>query len=242
MLQQDVVGCHVGGVFMGAIGCADDLILLAPSRAAAQKMLRRCESYATEHNIKFSTDSDPCKSKSKAIYVTGLQGSALPKPVPVVLCGQALGPWIARAEHLGYALSEDGTMRRDAVERQAQFIDSSVKIKGTFHFAHLDEQLQALEKYCTSVYGSNLYNFDSNKFSMICSAWKTGVKLTWGVHWVCRTYLVQHVLAPDVTPLWVNLLLRFRTFFRSLLTSPSLEVQVAARLASQDIQSTLGLT
>ena len=239
LLRQDGVGCHVGGVFMGAIGYADDLILLAPSRAAAQKMLRRCESYAAEHNIKFSTDPDPCKSKSKAIYVTGLRGSALPKPVPLMLCGQAL-PWVARAEHLGHALSEDGTMRRDAVEKRAQFIDSSVKIRETFHFAHPNEQLQAIEKYCTSVYGSNLYNFDSNEFSMICSAWKTGVKLTWGVHRGCRTYLVQHVLAPDVTPLRVNLLLRFRTFFRSLLTSPSLEVQVAARLASRDIRSTVG--
>ena len=39
LLRSDGVGCHVGGVFMGAIGYADDLILLAPSRAAAQKML-----------------------------------------------------------------------------------------------------------------------------------------------------------------------------------------------------------
>ena len=75
---------------------------------------------------------------------------------------------------------------------------------------------------------------------MICSAWKTGVKLAWGVHRGCRTYLLQQVLAPGVTSLRVNLLLRFRSFFRSLLASPSPEVQVATRLAARDLRSSLG--
>ena len=48
------------------------------------------------------------------------------------------------------------------------------------------------------------------------------------------------MLAPEVTSLRVNLLLRFRTFFRRLLTSTSPEVQVAVRLAARDIQSSVG--
>ena len=75
---------------------------------------------------------------------------------------------------------------------------------------------------------------------MICAAWKTGVKLAWGVHRGCRTYLVQQVLAPGVPSLRVNLLMRFRGFFRSLLTSPSPEVQVAALLAARDRRSSVG--
>ena len=239
LLRSDGVGCHVAGVFMGAVGYADDLILMAPSRGAAQKMLSRCESFATDHNIQFSTDPDPTKSKTKAIYVTGPRGGGLAKPVPLQLCGRSL-PWVARAEHLGHALSEDGTMRRDAVEKRAQFINCSVKIRESFSFAHPDEQLQAAEKYCTSVYGSNLYDFNSKEFNMICSAWKTSVKLAWGVHRGCRTYILQQVLAPGVTSLRVNLLMRFRTFFRSLLVSPSQEVQVAMRLAARDIRTPVG--
>lgn len=103
---------------MGAVGYADDIILMAPSRDAAMKMLRICEIFAVQHNIQFSTDPDPSKSKSKVIYVTGKQGGGLPKPVPLQLCGRAL-PWVARAEHLGHALSEDGTMKQDAREKRA---------------------------------------------------------------------------------------------------------------------------
>ena len=131
-------------------------------------------------------------------------------------------------------------MRHDAVEKRAQFINCSVKIRESFSFAHPDEQLQAVDKYCTLVYGSNLYKFNSNEFNMICSAWKTSVKLAWGVHRGCRTYILQQVLAPGVTSLRVNLLMRFRTFFRSLLVSPSQEVQVAVRLAARDIQTPVG--
>ena len=135
LLQKAGIGCHLAGMFMGAVGYADDIILMAPSRDAAMKMLRICEMFAAENNIKFLTDPDPSKSKSKVIYVTGKQGGGLQKPVPLQLCGRAL-PWVARAEHLGHALSEDGTMKQDAREKRAHFIDSSEKIHETFSFAH----------------------------------------------------------------------------------------------------------
>ena len=234
-LREQDVGCHLAGMWMGAVGYADDVILLAPSRAAAQIMLRTCEQFAAANNIKFSTDIDPVKSKSKAIFVTGPRGGEQ-KPAPLLLCGRAL-PWVARAEHLGHALSEDGTMQQDAREKRAQFIDMSVKIHETFGFAHPVEQLEAINKYCTAVYGSNIYNFTNNEFEMICAASRTGVKLAWGVHRGCRTYLLQQVLSPATPSLRVSLLLRFRTFFRSLLTSPSPEVQVAALLAARDLRS-----
>ena len=82
------------------------------------------------------------------------------KPVALQLCGRAL-PWVARAEHLGHVLIENGTMRHDAAEKRAQFINCYVKICETFSFTHPAEQLQAIEKYCTSVYGLNLYDFNT---------------------------------------------------------------------------------
>lgn len=238
-LREEGVGCHVAGVYMGVIGYADDLILLATNRTAAQRMLNVCEKFAGENNINFSTNPDPVKSKSKAMYVTGLKGSVLQKPMPLQLCGQAL-PWVAQAEHLGHALCEDGMMAQDAREKRAQFIDCSAKIRETFSFAHPLEQIAAVEKYCTSVYGSNLYDLTSKEANMIFSSWRTGIKISWDTHRGCRTYLLQSVLAPNVTSLRVNLLHRFRGFFWSLLKSPSPEVQVAVRLGARDIRSTVG--
>ena len=50
-LRRAGVGCHVAGLFVGVVGYADDLLLLAPSRDAAQRMLRTCENFAAASNI-----------------------------------------------------------------------------------------------------------------------------------------------------------------------------------------------
>ena len=53
------IGCHVAGKFLGVVAYADDLILLAPNRSSAQLMLKTCEKFAQDNNIKFSTNQDP---------------------------------------------------------------------------------------------------------------------------------------------------------------------------------------
>ena len=60
-LRELGVGCYIGGVWVGAAGYADDIILMAPSRTAMALMLEKCEHYAGEHNLIFSTDPDPKK-------------------------------------------------------------------------------------------------------------------------------------------------------------------------------------
>ena len=219
-LREAGVGCHVAGMYVGVVGYADDLLLLAPTREAAQRMLQICEAFTKTSNIMFSTNVDPKKSKSKALYVVGPRGSALPRPAPLQLCGRPL-PWVERADHLGHSLHQDGTMDHDCLEKRAHFIDSSVKIRETFYFAHPAEQIAATEKYCTAAYGSNLWDLGSPAARMMVNAWRTGHKLAWAVPRSTHTYLVEEVLAPGVPNLHVSLLHRFTNFFRGLITSPS---------------------
>ena len=56
-LRQLGLGCYMAGLWLGAVGFADDLLLLAPSRGAMAKMLETCERYAKDHNLQFSTGS-----------------------------------------------------------------------------------------------------------------------------------------------------------------------------------------
>ena len=137
-------------------------------------------------------------------------------------------------------MHQDGNMAQDTREKRAQFIDTSVKIRECFHFAHPAEQILAVEKYCTAAYGSNLWNLGSPESKMFVNAWRTGHKLAWEVPRSCHTYLVQEVLAPHVPDLNVGLMLKFIGFFRSLLASPSSEVVVVALLAARDVRSNLG--
>ena len=102
-IRKAGVGCHLGGVFCGAVGYADDLLLLAPSRSAMETMLRICEGYAEENNIEYSTDPDPVKSKSKCIFIQGHMKQ--PNPLNLKLYGVYL-PWVKTETHLGHELSE----------------------------------------------------------------------------------------------------------------------------------------
>ena len=66
-LRRLNIGCSVGETYVGVVGYADDLFLMAPSLDGLQKMLGVCEKYANTHNLKFSTDTNPHKSKTKCM-------------------------------------------------------------------------------------------------------------------------------------------------------------------------------
>ena len=50
-LRQLGLGAHVAGLFMGAVCYADDILLVAPTRNAMQRMLIELEDFAADSNI-----------------------------------------------------------------------------------------------------------------------------------------------------------------------------------------------
>ena len=105
------LGCMVAGVYMGAVGFCDDLLLMSPTRDGMQVMLDTCQRFARRYNLQFSTDPDPIKSKTKCIFVSG-RSKTKQKPVNLILDGKML-PWVESALHLGHVLHESGTMDQD---------------------------------------------------------------------------------------------------------------------------------
>ena len=107
-------------VFMGAVGFCDDLLLLAPTRDGLQVMLDICQRFAAKYNLKFSTDPNPVKSKTKCIFVCG-KSKNVQRPAPLFLDGKEL-PLLDSAVHLGNVLHESGTMDKDVKVKRAAFI------------------------------------------------------------------------------------------------------------------------
>ena len=73
-LQDLGLGCHVGPIFSGSFGYADDVALVSPTLYAMDKMIKVCEIFADKIGLLFN----PLKSKllcynvdnSDTIYVT----------------------------------------------------------------------------------------------------------------------------------------------------------------------------
>ena len=228
------VGCYVGEVFMGALGYADDLVLLAPSRTAMQLMLKACEEFGTRNNLLFSTDPDPVKSKTKSVFLCGKK--KVEKPLPLRLYGTEL-PWVKTATHLGNELCEDGTMDTDTKQKRAAFISRSLEIREQFSFAHPMEALRAVNLYCCDHYGGMLWDLQGNMASQYFNSWNTCIKLAWGVPRATHTYFMDY-LSGSMVPVKRDILGRYAGFYRSLLRSPCREVNILARIVAKDIRTT----
>ena len=232
------LGAHVAGLFMGAVCYADDVLLIAPTRSAMQRMLMEMEAFAEESNIMFSTNELPSKSKSKCIFVVGRKNN-IAKPAPLLLCGREL-PYVGQADHLGHVLTDKGDMEQDAAVKRARFIQSSVETREMFHWAAPAEVIKATKIYCGSFYGSNLWDLGGDKAKQVFTAWNTAVKLAWGCPQWTRTYMVQHMLCCGLTSARVDILSRYVNFFHSLRKSSCHEVQVLSRFLARDVQSVTG--
>ena len=90
-------------------------------------MVKVCQQYGEKHNLIFSTDPSPAKSKTKCLYFCGRLNNVV-YPSPVQLDGKDL-PWVVTADHLGHTLHQLVTMDQDAKIKRAKFIDKSVEIR-----------------------------------------------------------------------------------------------------------------
>jgi hypothetical protein len=162
-------------------------------------MLETCENYAQRHNLEYSTDPNPSKSKSKCIYFSG-KARNVQLPDPLQLNGEDL-PWVATAEHLGHTLHQDCTMDQDARVKRAKFIDKTCELREIFDFAHPEQVIKAAQVYASDAYGSMLYNFSSNASESFFKSWNTFVKLAWNVPRDTYTYIVENLLANNFSSL-----------------------------------------
>ena len=118
-------------------------------------MIKVCETYGAEHNLVFSTDPDPKKSKTKCMYFTRKCQTSVVYPTPVKLDGKNL-PWVQRADHLGHVLHQDGSMAADGVRARASFMSRSSDIRDSLYFADPRQRVKAIDLYCCDGYGSML--------------------------------------------------------------------------------------
>ena len=60
MTVSSRIGCNIGGTFINLLAYADDMVILAPSWAALQKLLTTIQTAAAEINMSFNTKKNGC--------------------------------------------------------------------------------------------------------------------------------------------------------------------------------------
>jgi hypothetical protein len=224
-------------MYMGITVYADDVIILAPNRAALQIMLNKCQTFAEENNILYSTDPDPSKSKSKAMFLCGK--AEVEYPSSVTLYGEPL-PWVTRATHLGHELSQMCDMELDANIKRARFIESLTKIRDFFSFAHPFQVLQAISTYSAFFYGSNLWDLYGVGATKAFNCWNNCLKRVWNTPLSTHRWICSHLLGHGFPSLRERCVSQYVGFFQKLLTSASFEVRFLANIVGRTVESTTG--
>jgi hypothetical protein len=230
-------GILCGTTFIGVTIYADDVLLLAPTREALQRMVKEAEHFASSNNIVFSTDPSPAKSKSKCMWFTGKSGQ-MDYPTPITLNGDAL-PWVETADHLGHKLHQTCTMAYDARCKRAQYIDKTTTLRDTFSYARPEEKLFALSTYAGGLYGYALWDLYGAEAESAFKCWDTAVKLSWEcVPRSCHRWLVDQVLSCGLSSTRQHHLAMYTGFFQRLHTSSVVEVRQMAYYCMSDMRTT----
>ena len=98
--------------------------------------------------------------------------------------------------------------------------------------------MKMVQVLCCDGYGSMLWELRSNPAEQFSKYWNNCVKLAWRVPLSTFTYLVEGYFASEQISLRNQILSRYPGFFRNLLSSPSKEVRILARMVSADPRST----
>ena len=108
LLRDSGLGCYISNIFYACFGYADDLLLLSASRSGLQELVKICENFAVKKSLKFSTNVNPEKSKTKCIIFS--KKHVDPNRVaPVLLNGDPLS-WVPHVKHSGNTLQCDNFM------------------------------------------------------------------------------------------------------------------------------------
>ena len=148
------MGCHIHGVFCGALIYADDILLLSASRGGLQAMVNLCQKFISTRNLRFGTNSCPEKSKTKCIVFSkkSKDDSSLK---PITLDGNNL-PWVSKVKHLGHVLQRDNSMTIDIAQKRGAFISRVNSLLQKFYFAPPKILMKLMHIYATCLYGSNI--------------------------------------------------------------------------------------
>ena len=172
-LRKNKSGCWVRGTFLGILGYSDDSLLLAPSLDSLQEMLQVCEEYAGIHNLRFSTDQNPVKCKTKCMAFLIKE-----RPLPSLkLCGNTL-PWVSSGKHLGITIENkiDG-MKGDIKNKRAAYIDKNNDILQEFGFSHPKTKILINSIYNSHLSGSCLWDLFSKEAIQMESTWNVSMRL-----------------------------------------------------------------
>ena len=234
LLEMKRSGCWINGYFLGLLGYSDDNICLAPSLNALQDMLKTCQDFAAAHNLRFSTDLNPskCKTKTMAFLKTARR---LPN---LQLCGNNL-PWTDKCKHLGTIITNkiDGC-ENDMRVKNAMFVEKNIELNQEFSFAHPSTKVLVNKIYNSHYSSSPLWNLFGDGARKMESSYNRSVKIMLDLPYATHRYLIEPLTGDQ--HIKKVLISRYLGFMEKISNSKKKAIKMLMETAKQDVRSITG--
>ena len=234
LLRKKKSGCWMKGHFVGILGYADDLLLLAPSRDALQEMISNCEHHAKELNISFSTNENPKKCKTKCMSILKKD-----REIKNITLGGKQLPWVTSAKHLGCKLtSTTGALTNDLMEKRAVFINKVNELNQEFFFAHSMTRVRINNIFNSYFYGSPLWNLFGKEATRLEKSWNVTQRILLGLPRNAHRYFIEPL--SDTPHIMHSLFKRYIKFINAVKASRKMVLREVYRTINDDCRSTTG--
>ena len=214
-LKSSGSGCHIGNTFMGAVGYADDVALLAPSLQALHKMLGICDSFGNDYSVLFNIEKYQLLHYSNGKeLISGIWHNNI---------------FIERsmyANHLGNIVGPETDNIYEKII--TKFMTSFNGIDVLFRHAHVDVKYRLFKTYCMDLYGSIFWVLDNIKVEKFYIMWRKCLRKLYGLP--CRTHSKYIPLIVNDLSVQFQLFQRLNKFVWKLSLSENPCVQLCRNL------------
>ena len=182
-LQDLGLGCHVGPIFAGSFGYADDVALVAPTLYAMDKMIKVCEIFADKFGLLFN----PLKSKLLCYNVDN------PDTVYVTL-GNTTVRTSLHEKHFGNFISNN-IYDINIKEHVCRFIGKTNAILCDFGCCDSRTLVNIHRTFCMDLYDCELWKISSKYTEEMHTAWRIAMRKIWKLYSRTHNNLICNIIS-----------------------------------------------
>ena len=225
-LEVCKVGCHIRNIFLGALGYADDIILLSPTLCSLHKMLSIANSFSNDYDIIFNI------KKTKFLV---FPSSKCDVNVNNISFDNVNINKSECEKHLGVFIGNNANTK-NIQNAMSHFICQVNFINSVFKNVNSDVKIKLFNAYCMPLYGSVLWDFTCTDFVNICTKWRQSIRKLLNITPTTHNSLIH--LICDTIPFENQIYRRFLTFLNSMKSSSNVILNVCLDLVINGSSST----
>ena len=227
-LEEKGYGCWIGNSYFGAIGYADDLVLLSPTVKGLRNMLKICEEFGEKFGVQYNPKKTVCIMFSRQKVNI--------KPV-IKLCGSEV-KWVDSIQHLGNIISANLSEVHDVKQKRGDLIQRVNSVLSTLDGSNDTILKKVFNTQCAHLYGTATWSFQDKSLKDFVIAWNRCVRRLFRLPFMTHTRYLPHLLG---TPAVLDqIYLRFINMCNSMCKSDNKRMRFLFEVCASNTRSVIG--